>query len=625
MSQEPTTASNPAMTSASGEDALGALSEVEKGLQGLRRLYEERKQIENKLAEAQSRIVARETELAQREQELSESRERESRRSEELQQLMDKVHQQDEALRSSREELDQLRVRMESQAAEAQEASRAREDADRKSRDLATELDAFANELHQLQADLEKDKQELESKQAALVEAARSLKARQDEIDARLRSEDESFAERERALTERTEALARSEQDSAQNARLADAELQKRLEAETDSNVQLQKDVERLARRCSAQEEVLAEYEQLLAVERAHVHSLVEAIQTSDDQPRVREHIDELKDCLAKERAERESLQKRLAELQQARKSAPTNAGRGVSELRLRRLKRCRTILREQVHKVRKASEVLAKRFEQCEQVLSQRAALAATKRQLEVAGARIARQAAAKKAGVLTLCALGMLGILGALSWAVVGQMWPGDYAARVEITADGRGRDLSDGELDEWRRSLESTLSDAQFAETVAQRMKQRGYETLGTAVAVRALLTDSFSHESPSPGNLTLEIRTQGRDRSARTLDIISTALASDANAARERRADGAVTLIKGAAAAGAQPISDQRLARTGIVMSVFSVLTLGLGFGLWHRLSKAKQEFELGSQIDQVLDEAKWAEFTSATTVQRPGGV
>ena len=213
---------------------------------------------------------------------------------------------------------------------------------------------------------------------------------------------------------------------------------------------------------------------------------------------------------------------------------------------------------------------------------------------------------------------------MLGALSWSVVGQAWPGDFAARAEVTADGRGRDLSDAELDEWRRSLETTLADPQFVETVASRMKQRGYESLGSAGAVRTVLATSFSHESPSPGTISLEIRAPGREKSARMLDIITTALASDANAAREHRADGAVTLIKAPAAAGTQPINDQRLPRAGIVLLGSVVLTCGMGFGIWGRLSRAKREFELGSQIDEVLDEAKWSEFTASTTVGRPGG-
>ena len=48
----------------------------------------------------------------------------------------------------------------------------------------------------------------------------------------------------------------------------------------------------------------------------------------------------------------------------------------------------------------------------------------------------------------------------------------------------------------------------------------------------------------------------------------------------------------------------------------------MVTFGLGGLAWRSLSKAKHDFEFGTQIDGVLDEAKWAEFTAATTTQRP---
>ena len=683
MSHEATQTSAPSQSSNSGDrhiaDALGAMTDFEKSIQGLKKLYEERKEIESKLVEVQSRLVANETELASRSVQLEQALAKQS----EIEKTVELLRSESEAAAASRAEveaqLDTLRSELETRTREheslkQQEAERQRRDAERreqeakqheaqqreqeaerqrleaeqrereeaarkeqearaaaneaeaeKSKSLAKELDEFASELQSLQSDLEREKAELEATRASLRESARALKEREAEIESQKAEQSAAFAARQSEIDARAEEVFSAHRAAEQSA-AGDAELGRRLEAETQASEQLRQDIERVARRCAAQEEVLTEYEQLLAVERTHVHALVGEIQAGDADPEVtRTRIDELKACLSNERAERDRLQRRLTELQNAPKA--TGAARhpspsGLSALRQRRLKRCRAILREHVSKVRKASEVLAKRFEQCEQVLSQRAQLAQAKRQLDVASAAIARRAGAKRAGAITLCIVLTLGVLGALSWAVVGQAWPGDFEARADITADGRGRELSDGELDEWRRALEATLSDPQFAETVATRMKQRGYDSLGNAGAVRTLLTGSFSHESPVPGTLSLELRAPGKEKAARTLDIITTALASDANAARERRADGAVTLIKGPAISGTQPINDQRLPRSGMVLLGSIVLTCGLGFGIWGKLSRAKQEFELGSQIDQVLDDAKWSEFTAATTVGRP---
>ncbi|MGH7242458.1 MAG: hypothetical protein ACREJD_03465 [Phycisphaerales bacterium] len=631
MTQEPTAPSAPNSTPAAqggdrhAADALGAITDFEKSIQGLKKLYEERKEIESKLVDAQSQLIEKETELTQRARELEEAHAARAEHERTVQLLRSESETNEAARRENESALQAARAELEAcrKQLEAQNTEQAK--ADEKSKALAKELDEFATELQKLQGDLESEKSDLEATRASLVENAKAIKQREVELES-LRSETEADAAKRRAeLDSRTQELSAA-QDAAGKAAATDAELAGRLAAETQTSEQLRSDVERVARRCAAQEEVLAEYEQLLAVERTHVHELISEIQTGDAEPaETRSRLDELKTCLAHEREERERLHSKLSELQKSAKAGTKiqpEPIRGSSVLRQRRLKRCRAILREHVAKVRKASEVLAKRFEQCEQVLSQRSQLAAAKRQLDVAATSLSRRAAGKRAGVLTLCAVLTFAILGALSWAVVGQIWPGDFDARAELVADGRGRELAVGELDEWRRSLETTLADPQFAETVAGRMKQRGYETLGTPTAVRTLLSTAVSHDSASPGTLALDLRAAGREKSVRTLDIITTALASDANAARERRPDGAVTLIKAPAVAGAQAIDDQRLPRTGIVLLGSVVLTLGMGFGIWNRLSRVKQEFELGSQIDQVLDDAKWSEFTAATTVGRP---
>lgn len=653
MSHEPTEISPPptppshASSDRHAADALGAITDFEKSIQGLKKLYEERKEIESKLVEAQTKLVANETELASRNHQLEEALAKQS----EIERTVQLLRAESEAAEAARAEIEAAlaSARTELEARTKADEERANQTAaeTEKSKSLAKELDEFASELATLQSDLEREKTELEASRNALLENAKAIKQRETELDS-LRSESQAeldarkaevaaqqaeVAERQAEIAARlTELDARAKEiaaahDAAENAASTDSDLARRLTAETEAGDQLRLDVERIARRCAAQEEVLAEYEQLLAVERTHVHSLVSEIQSGDAEPETTQaRIAELKSCLAHEREDRERLTRKLNELQNQVKAGPSGrpqpASGHSSSLRQRRLKRCRAILREHVAKVRKASEVLAKRFEQCEQVLSQRSQLSAAKRQLDSASASLARRAAGKRAGVLTLCIVLTVAVLGALSWAVVGQAWPGDFEARAEITADGRGRELSDGEFDEWRRALEATLADPQFAETVATRMKQRGYESLGTPAAVRKLFTDSFAHDSPSPGTLALQIHAPGRERASRTLDVITTALASDANASRERRADGAVTLIKAPASASDHPMDDQRLPRTGMVLLGSMLITCFLGFGIWTKLSRAKQEFELGSQIDQVLDDAKWSEFTAATTVARP---
>lgn len=612
---------------------LGPLSDLERGIQGLKKLYEERAFVESKLAEVQAMLMTRETELARRDSELTESRKAVEQSTAELNELRQQLERQQEELTQAASDLGTLRSEFETRTKEQADAEAKRQAESEKTKSLASELDSFATELNTLQSELEQEKAKLQEQREAMIKTAEAIKQREAEL-AEHEAKVVDLTEREKLLREERAELERQRREIAQANCESDGEASRRLQAEIDASEQLRRDMESIARRCAAQEEVLGEYEQILAVERTHIHKLTSSIQQADARPeQIESSIAELKQCLAKEVENRSSLERKASELAAqlqralAEEGTATELGSrvpdaGMSALRRSRLKRCRTILREQVAKVRRASEVLAKRFEQCEQVLSQRAQLSAVKRQLDIASASLARRTAAKKTGAIMLYAVLTVSILGALSWAVVNQAMPGTFAAKAELVADGRGRDLSDAEYDEWKRALEATLSEPQFIDVVADRMKKRGYESLATPGAVRSLFTNSLAHESPSPGTITLEIRAPGAEKAARSLDVIATALASDANAARERRADGAVTLIKSAAVAGARPIDDQRLLHAGILLVGATTLTLGLGTLVWSRLSKAKEDFEVGSQIDNVLDDAKWAEFTAATTTQRP---
>jgi chromosome segregation ATPase len=710
----------PTVPPSTGFDPLAALGDVEKSLQGLKKLYEERRELETRLAEAQGVINQRQTELATMQAALEAETNRAEETADQLASLREETKAQLAQARKERDALEAKSLSIESRQAELEkqiaeqrslvevkqaeleestkaiaakakqdiekargeaeaaraaaqaqvekvqaEASSARTESDR-TKTIAAELESFAAELNTLQKELDEGKVTLDADRAKLIEAVDRIKAREEELNAR----DAEIASKQAALGDRDAAAEQKARDEARQQARAQAEaeraeLESRIKAESDAAEQMRKDLESVVRRCAAQEEVLAEYEQLLSVERSHVHALMDRIQREGaGADEIESSLVELRQCLAAERDARASavsgseqslqqladaaakvraaeekaanLEKELAaakthqakqqhtieRLNAAKSGGMVPASGSMSTLRRKRLTRYRSILREQVDKVRRASEVLAKRFEQCEQVLGMRAEVMAAKRQVENAAARVQRQASTKQAAALTLYCVLILGTLAALSWAAVNQVLPGTFAAATELVADGRGRELSDAERDEWKRALEETLADPRFIDLVADRMRQRGYDKLATGNAMKSFLTTNFSHESPSPGSLKLEVRADGRDRAARSLDIIATALASDANANRERRADGAVTLIKSPALAGERPVDDTRLSHAGILLGVSSLLTLGFGTLLWGRLAKAKTDFEMGSQIDQVLDEARWSEFTAATTNKRP---
>lgn len=638
---------------ASGPDALSALGDLEKGLASLKRLYDERRELEQRLLQTQATLRAREEALSTRDDELRQARESEAVRQKELAELQSAITQQQQSLEGRRAELDQLTQSIEERRRQIDESAREYErrqsEEAARAKAIADELNTFASELQRLQAELEEGKRDLEQQRSALREAAGVIKSREQELQSR--SDELGLRVSELDEERRTLAQVRESQTQAQS--------DEQLRAQEQAALLMQQDLEQVTRRCAAQESVLVEYEQLLALERSHVHELVQQLHDARTGPAELDAIvAEVRTRLARESESRagaesrvesalrerdeartlaaavqEQLRQRDDELLSARRTGEEAArrlaalaqGRPIGEgtpLRRERLRRCKSILRDQARKVRRASEVLAKRFEQCEQVLAQRSDLLNVKRALDQQAARLARAQAAKRSLALVLYALVIVAILGVLSWSAVNQTVPGLYAASAQISADGRGRELSDPELEEWKRTIEEMLADPRFLDLLADRMRQRGLEAFATPVAVRQLLKDSLTHNSPQPGTLAFELRALGSQRASRSLDVLTTTLASEANATRERRADGAVTIIKDVATSGNAPLDDRRVVHAAILLVISSTLTLGLGTLLWTRLARSKQQFEQGSQIEMVLDEARWSEFAAATTRSRP---
>lgn len=324
--------------------------------------------------------------------------------------------------------------------------------------------------------------------------------------------------------------------------------------------------------------------------------------------------------------AQCEELERRCEALQSAEKSselATTMAGLGggpshSSEVmdartarRRERLGRARVLVREQSRKVRLASEALRTRFEQCDQVLAVRSEVVEAKRTVIEAQRRMQRQRAGSRVAAMVCYALFSLVLLGGLSLGISRQVAPGLYAARATLKADGAGRELSIDEKGEWTRYHEKLFSDPQLMSEASERMKRRGIESLATPAQLTEFVSSSLVHESPEPGVIQVELRAPGSERALRVLETFLTAMASQSNATRMSRVDGAVTVMAQPPSVGVEPIDNQQLMYAGIFAGGgFVVVFAGAGL-LWVRLANARQKFEGESRVDAVLESAAWA--------------
>lgn len=364
--------------------------------------------------------------------------------------------------------------------------------------------------------------------------------------------------------------------------------------------------------------------EQLAAVPPPSEHPQATSTSTTDEQAealadRLRkacEALVQLRDERAELVAKAQSLQGELDRarrlISQSRASSPTGkaAHPAAIQRRRERLELCRTLSRKRAQKIKKAEDALATRFEQCERILGMRQELAEARELITAAQRRTDRQRASGKTAALAFYGSAAAALLGVLSWFGTQQAIPAIFSARAIIAADARGRTLGPGEFAEWQTFHEGLVTDPRFFENAAERMERRGITELGKPGDLAKAAHDHLVAQSGTAGELLLEWRGEGSERTQRILDTLVTALASQANAARERRVDGAVTQIRQPSTAGTERLDTDYRWIAACVWGGSMILTFGLAALFWRRLSNAKATFEGSATVDAALDTRRW---------------
>lgn len=306
------------------------------------------------------------------------------------------------------------------------------------------------------------------------------------------------------------------------------------------------------------------------------------------------------------------ALEKQIAS-RPARVVAPAS-GPTMSPERIARLQTHRRLRREQASKIRSLKDSLRSRFEICEQLIAQRSQLAVAQQMVNESQRKVqAKQAGSRVAVVAFFASMAIL-ILACLSWAAAGQLFPGRYASRVTIEADGRGRELPQEELREWQRFHEDMLTSPGFTEKISEHMRKFGIASLATPAAVAERLKSDLSTESATPGQLILELRGDGAAKTTRELNALATRFASEAQEMRTRRNDGAITTITKPAAALAEPIDNSRLIGAAGILGGTASLAGLISWLMYRKLVSAKSKFETDIALAGMLDASKWPDPT-----------
>lgn len=460
---------------------------------------------------------------------------------------------------------------------------------------------------------------------AEVRELARAAEARAEEIN---RALDVARAEAAQALALAAEEESRSAARTAElEGRLASAEaelieaVRARDEMRTrfESAAEGSEEADRLRDALTAAVDRIGEAEAGAVSARAELEALRE--ETESEIATLRDAVEEKAAELDKvERqaleieGENRDLKSKVQELEIELEVANAKPRPNADEFQLgrrRRLTRQRRILRDQSTKIRRATEALRDRLEQCDRVLQKRAELAEAYHAIVEMRQRNAKREV--RGGVVfgVIGMMSMVSMLAAVSWFVAGRVAPGEYAASVVVSGEGGPRQvLSTEDAEGWQAYMVGLAMDPRFLEQAADRMKRRGITTLGTAGELGREARERLVIETPSPNEVRLEWRGEGADRTRRILDTYAVALASTSNQARARRTDGAMTVITAESTASAEPLDNQRIEMAGMIFGGSTTFTVLFGGMLWRRLSAAKARFERDSRVDPLMDDSQW---------------
>ena len=584
-----------------------------------------------RVEELRRSLEARESDLAAREQaletsrgELDAARQDLSRRGDELRKAEERARRDDHQASQLQAALSAARQQASQTLAALQECTRRAEKAEDDAAGLRLELDDTRTKSADSGTDFERrlaeasgQAQSLRQQCAMLESRERQLSSAVDDLRSQLAAANDARAEAERCAAEAARSASQNQDTQTLLASLESSLAQARTTADAATSL------------AQSREKELADARVILDDTRAQLD------QNLKDTQELETILDQLRDRLRVEAARCETFAQRIAELEAhpaaagASPAAPAASSAPgpqitivqgdhtqIEPVRRGRLKVAARLARDRARKIRKAGEALATRFEQCEMVLSMRQDVLASKRAVDAAHKQITSREGRGKSTAAAFFMACAAAILGGVAWLGAGQLAPEIYLAKATLSADSRERKLTDGELEEWRNFHRTMLDDPRFLQFAAERMAKQGIASLSTPGSLKDRLRADLTTYDNVPGELTLQMKGIGKEKLERDLQAIAVAAQSQARDARERRVDGASTVITESAKAGDGPVESERIYYAAAIWGG-SLLVLGAITGfIWRRLSQAKLQFDASTSLDAVADDSRWMDTKKA---------
>ena len=550
----------------------------------------------------------------------------------------------------------QVELAQSQQASDRRQLESIAADMSRRERDLQAKLTKFEREVKEAQAVADangsKDTALAASKQrvSQVERELAGLQRKLEEGHEQLRLKDETIANVQAELQKAQNQAAALEGQIAQvkatagNSSAANKEELDRLRTERDAACERVVELEHAHQEATNRlEEARAQVEGLKKlVDTARRHSAEpggehQPVRGGEDAGKLAELenvLEQLKGRLKAERDRGETLKNQVSELERrgnelevvrgkleselkAARSGAAGPAIGRTALRMERVKRATRAVKGRASKLRKAESVIAKRYEQCAEILSMRQTVLDAKHAVDVAQRKMqGREAINRSAVAVFMFALATF-IMAGLAWVIAGEIAPGKYIAKSVVAADPpKNRTLTDGELQEWWSFIEAQPRSPEFQQFLAERMGKANHEDLNTPAKVITWIQSGVTVTQREPGEAVIEARGQGRTATAERLVTLVTALQTQSRAWREKRLDGATTIVRERPEASSDALDQTRLAFTAMVFLGQAILIGGCGWLVGRKLVREKHRFENPDAVDEVEDPAKWQDPAKA---------
>lgn len=282
------------------------------------------------------------------------------------------------------------------------------------------------------------------------------------------------------------------------------------------------------------------------------------------------------------------------------------------TELRRQRLAKQRKLLKSKNKEFVWLQKQEAVSREKMADLRSEKQMLSEVKNTLIEAERKMIRKWAHGRALMLMFWFVFIVVILAGSSYFGAMKLWPGIYTATSSVKAVNRpGYDMTAKQIEEWQSTHEQMAYADVVANSVSERLRQRGYTDLADPTKFSEFLKSHLSVTSEEPGTINFYLSAAGSADAQRILETYTIAFVSLSRAEAHKRADGGMTKLVVPAYVDPVPVDEhKRLQYAGITFGGSLFVVMALGALLYRRLRKAEGILETISNDDLFEPMSGW---------------